>query len=87
MDERNQTADVEQRVINIVADIFNEAPAAIGRDTAFSGDLDAKSMDIIALVAALEAEFGFAIPAADVRQNETVGAAIDWVKQELGRRG
>lgn len=87
MDELNQPAAVEQRVTNTVADVFNEEPAAIDRNTEFSGDLDAKSMDIIALVAALEAEFGFAIPAADVRQNETVGAAIDWIEQELDHRG
>lgn len=83
MNDLEQTADVEQRVTAIVADVFDEDPAAIDRDTEFLGDLDAKSMDIIALLAGLEAEFGIPISAAGLRQNETVGAAVDWVEGEL----
>ncbi|MFW5934388.1 MAG: acyl carrier protein [Halolamina sp.] len=87
MDDLDQTADVEQRVTSIVADIFDEDPAAIDRDTEFVGDLNAKSMDIIALLAALEGEFDIPISASEVRQNETVGAAVDWIEQELAERG
>jgi acyl carrier protein len=86
MSETDETTDVEDRVITVVADIFNEDAEGIDRDTEFVDDLQAKSMDIIALLAALEGEFGIPISASDVRQNETVGEAADWINRELETR-
>jgi len=87
MNETDKTTDVEERVVAVVADIFNEDPTDIDRDTEFVADLQAKSMDIIALLAALEGEFGFPISASDVRQNKTVGEAVGWIESELEERG
>lgn len=87
MSATTDSADVEQRVVTVVADIFNEDPKDVTRDTEFVADLNAKSMDIIALLAALEGEFGFPISAADVRQNKTVGEAADWIERELETHG
>ena len=86
MSESTEESDVEQRTIAIVADIFNEETSEIDRDTEFVADLNAKSMDIIALLAALEGEFGFPISASDVRQNRSVGQAADWIKEQLKER-
>ncbi|GAB7095324.1 hypothetical protein JCM30237_24770 [Halolamina litorea] len=86
MKEPNEAIDIDERVTTIVADVFNEDAESITRSTEFVGDLNAKSMDIIALLAALEGEFGFPISAADVRRNETVGEASDWISQELDAR-
>jgi len=87
MSETDESTDVERRVVAVVADIFNEDPSDLDRDTEFVADLSAKSMDIIALLAALEGEFGFPISASDVRQNKTVGEASDWIARELEERG
>ena len=87
MSETDEATDVEERVVAVVADIFDEDPADVDRDTAFVADLNAKSMDIIALLAAMEGEFGFPISASDVRQNETVGEAANWIQRELEERG
>lgn len=87
MSGTDQEADVEKRLIAVVADIFDEDPKEIDRGTEFVADLQAKSMDIIALLAALEGEFGIPISSSDVRQNKTVGEAADWISQELETRG
>lgn len=86
MTESTNETDVERRTIAIVADIFAVDPGDIDRDTRFVGDLNAKSMDIIALLAAMEGEFGFPISASNVRENETVGEAADWIETQLDQR-
>ena len=75
--------DIEARTIDIVAEIFNEDQTEIGRSTDFISDLHAKSMDIIALVAALEDEFGIAISVSEVQDNRTVGEAVDWLEANI----
>lgn len=87
MSDTTDQADVEQRVTAVVADIFGEDPASIDRDTEFVADLKAKSMDIVALLAALEGEFGLSISAADVRQNDSVGEAADWIRTRIDEQG
>lgn len=77
------TDAVEDRTIDIVAEIFNEDQAAVDRSTDFVSELHAKSMDIIALVAALEDEFGISISVAEVQDNSTVGEAIDWIEANV----
>lgn len=87
MSENVTEPDIEERTIEIIADIFDTPREEIDRETEFVGDLNAKSMDIVALLAALEGEFGFYISAADVQRNETVGQATDWIAEELETRG
>jgi acyl carrier protein len=72
-------AGVEKKVKKVVADVFNVSPAKLKLGTSFVDDLHAKSINIVELLAALEIEFGFRIPQRDVRQNKTVGEAIDYM--------
>jgi acyl carrier protein len=72
-------AEAERKVKKVVADVFSVSPAALKRETSFVDDLHAKSLNIVELLAALELEFGFRIPQRDVRQNKTVGEAIDYM--------
>lgn len=74
----------EKRVAKIVGGIFGIAPGKINRQTRFTDDLHAKSIDIIALLAALEGEFKIKIPAPEVQSNQTVGQAIDFIEEKLG---
>lgn len=71
--------EVEKKVKKVVADVFNVSEKKLKPSTDFVDDLHAKSMDIVELLAALEMEFGFRVPQRDVRQNKTVGQAIDYM--------
>ena len=75
------TEDVASRTTGIIAEIFGEDPSEIDRSTDFVADLHAKSMDVIALVAALEDEFAITFSVSDVQENRTVGEAIDWLEE------
>ena len=73
---------VEKKVKAVVADVFNVKPGSLKSSTSFVDDLHAKSMNIVELLAALEMEFGFRVPQRDVRQNKTVGEAIDYMYEK-----
>lgn len=75
-------AEAERKVKKVVADVFNTSPQKLKRETSFVDDLHAKSLNIVELLAALEIEFGFRIPQRDVRQNKTVGEAIDYMYEK-----
>jgi acyl carrier protein len=78
------SSDLQQRTVAIVAEIFGREEGEIDRSTDFIADLHAKSMDIIALVAALEDEFGIPISVSEVQDNRTVGQAVDWLEANTG---
>ena len=71
--------EVERKVKKVVADVFGVKAESLTPSTSFVDDLHAKSMNIVELLAALEIEFGFRIPQRDVRQNKTVGEAINYM--------
>jgi len=75
--------DVEKEFKEIVADIFRVDIKKIKNSTKFIDDLNAKSIDIIALIAATENTFGIRCPSQEVSKNETVGQAIAYVKKKL----
>jgi len=75
--------EVEKKVIKTIADIFNKKPSQITRKTRFVEDLQPTSMTMLALIAALGGEFGIKISPSEVRQNKTVGQAIDWIFEKL----
>lgn len=87
MNGSSETAAVEPRVATVVADVFGEHEAGIDRETEFVGDLGADAVEIVALLASLEREFGIAVPSSEIRERGTVGAAVDRVERELTGRG
>ena len=74
-----EMAEVEKKVKKVVSDVFRVPKDKITRETDFVGDLHAKSMEMVELLAALELEFGFRVPQGEVRENKTVGQAIDYM--------
>jgi len=74
---------IEERIaettIREVARIFKKDVSDVTRDTRFVEDLQAKSVNIVALVAVLENAFGVEIPFMQARRKKTVGEAIDLV--------
>ena len=75
--------DVEQEFKAIVADIFGVDIKKLKGTTRFIEDLNAKSIDIIALIAATENKFGIKTNAAETRKNKTIGQAIAYIKKKL----
>ena len=74
-----ERAEVERKVKKVVSEVFHVSSGKLKRETSFVDDLHAKSIDIVELLAALEIEFNFRVPQRDVRQNKTVGQAMDYM--------
>lgn len=75
--------DVEKKFKEIVADIFGVDAKKIKGSTKFVDDLNAKSIDIIALIAATENTFGIKTSSEETRKNKTVSQAIAYIKKKL----
>lgn len=78
--------DVEKKFKEIVSDIFGIDKKKIKGSTRFVDDLNAKSMDITALIAATESEFGIRTNAAETRANKTVQQSINYIKKKLKKK-
>ena len=75
--------DVEKKFKEIVADIFKADIKKLKDSTRFIDDLKAKSIDIIALIAATENEFGIKTNAEETRKNKTIKQSVDYIKKKL----
>ncbi len=78
-----ELAEIESKVKKIVAEQMNVAENEISRDTSFVNDLNADSLDTVELVMELEDEFELSIPDEEAEKIQTVGQAIDYIKQHL----
>lgn len=74
-------AEIEAKVINIVAEQMGVDKAQITRDTSFINDLNADSLDTVELVMEFEDEFETSIPDEEAEKLQTVGQAIDFIMQ------
>ncbi len=78
-------AEIEEKVIAIVAEQMTVDKAEIKRDTSFATDLNADSLDIVELVMEFEDQFGTTIPDDQADKIQTVGHAIDFIKSHMGQ--
>ncbi len=76
--------EIESKVIDIVAEQLNADKAKITRDTSFVEDLNADSLDTVELVMEFEDEFETSIPDDQAEKIQTVGQAIEFIKQAQG---
>jgi len=81
--KRSERMDVEKKFKEIVADIFNMDVKKLKSSTRFVEDLNAKSIDAIALIAATESRFGIKTPSSETRNNKTIGQTIAYIKKKL----
>jgi acyl carrier protein len=82
--ETNVTeAEIEAKVIDIVAEQMGVDKGEISRDTNFINDLNADSLDTVELVMEFEDEFETSIPDEQAEKIQTVGMAIDYIKQNI----
>ncbi|MDQ6977072.1 MAG: acyl carrier protein [Ghiorsea sp.] len=73
------SAEIEAKIIKIVADQLNVDESEINSDSSFVDDLGADSLDTVELVMAFEEEFGVEIPDDDAEGIQSVQNAIDYV--------
>ena len=79
MDEK----EIEEKVIAIVAEQMGVDKGEINRDTNFVNDLNADSLDTVELVMEFEDEFETSIPDEEAEKIQTVGQAIDFIKDHV----
>jgi acyl carrier protein len=80
---------VLELIRELLADILEIEPSAIGESSSFAEDLDADSLALIELVEGLEEELGersvgFRIDDEDLEELRTVRDAVDYVCAKLG---
>ena len=72
--------EIETKVIKIVSEQMSVEKETITRDTSFTNDLNADSLDIVELLMEFESQFGTKIPDQEAEKLHTVGQAIDFIK-------
>ena len=76
--------DTEAKVIGIVAEQLGVDKAEITPETSFVNDLNADSLDTVELVMEFEDEFNMSIPDEEAEKIQTVGQAIEYIKEHAG---
>lgn len=79
--------EIETKVKAIVAEQLDADPTEIDRKTSFVNDLHADSLDTVELVMEFEDEFDMSIPDESAEKIQTVGQAIDHIKEFAGQDG
>lgn len=77
---------VEERVIEIVSENLGVDKKEVKRETSFTEDVGADSLDIVELVMELEEEFEITIPDDQAEKIRTVGEAIDYIEKEIAKK-
>ena len=72
--------EIQEKVIEIVSEQMGVDKGEINRDTNFVNDLNADSLDTVELVMEFEDEFETSIPDEDAEKIQTVGQAIEFIK-------
>lgn len=74
-------AEIETKVIEIVAKQFATSKEKVTRATRFQEDLNGDSLDTVEFVMELEDAFGIEIPDSMAEKIKTVGDVIDYVEK------
>jgi len=72
---------LEERVTDLIVEQLGVSKEEAVLGAAFIDDLGADSLDIVELVMSLEEEFDIEIPDEDAEKIQTIGDAIDYLKE------
>ncbi|MDD4279421.1 acyl carrier protein [Candidatus Sumerlaeota bacterium] len=81
------SAEIENKVKNIVAQQLSVPPEQVTMEASFTDDLGADSLDVVELVMALEEELEIDIPDEEAQKLTTVGAAVAYVEAKQAESG
>ncbi len=76
--------EIEAKVIDIVAEQMGVDKSTMTRETNFTNDLHADSLDTVELVMEFEDEFETSIPDEQAEKIQTIGQAVDFIKEAIG---
>lgn len=77
-------SDIAERVKKIVVEHLGVDAGKVSEGASFIDDLGADSLDTVELVMAFEEEFGVEIPDDAAEKIQTVGDAINFIKENAG---
>lgn len=69
------------KIKEILVDQLHVDESDVTPDASFIDDLGADSLDIVELIMTMEEEFGIEIPEDEVETLTTVGAAVEYIKE------
>ncbi len=78
--------DIEAKVKSIIAETLGVDMQEITPQASFVNDLGADSLDTVELVMAFEEQFGIEIPDEDTEKIQTVGQAIEYIKNKVAQK-
>ena len=73
--------DYFEKVKEIIVDQLNVSPSEVQRESSFTEDLNADSLDTVELIMALEEEFGVEISDEKAESIKTVQDAVDFIQE------
>lgn len=76
---------VEDKVKDIISEQLGVKKDEIKIESSFIDDLGADSLDTVEVVMALEEEFGIEIPDEDAEKITTVGQAVTYIDEKVGK--
>ena len=76
-------SDLAARVIGIVVEKLGINEEDVSRESSFTNDLGADSLDTVELIMEFEKEFDITIPDEDAEKIATVGDAIEYLESKV----
>ena len=80
-----EAEEIETKVTEIVSEQMGVDKAQITRETHFINDLNADRLDTVELVMEFEDEFRINIPDEEAEKIQTVGQAIDYIREHSNK--
>jgi len=78
-------SDIAERVKKIVVEHLSVDESKVTESASFIDDLGADSLDTVELVMAFEKEFDIDIPDEDAEKMRTVGDALNYLHEKIGK--
>ncbi|MFQ5934836.1 MAG: acyl carrier protein [Acidiferrobacterales bacterium] len=83
MDDKAVRADIESRVLSVLKEVLAIENDTVSLDAPIAEELAVTSLDRVALVMALEDEFGGAIPDEQIQRIKRVRDIVDYIECHL----
>ena len=78
-------SDIEEKVKDIIVEELGVEREKLTAEASFMEDLGADSLDTVELVMAFEKEFDIDIPDEDAEKLRTVGDAMNYLHEKIGK--